>query len=297
LSDTNGIVTDTYTFDAYGLLISSTGNTPNNYLYCGQQFDGDLGMYSLRARYYKPDSGRFWTMDTYEGNNEDPLSLHKYLYCQGNPVDMKDPSGHDGELGSLAVTMGGVAGLASQNMGAVMEAEQAAETTIVESESLVQTLPEEAAAGREEALTGLQEAFESGGSAVGRAFQAFGRLAENTANNTINAVLRNTGTTITRNPPAGNGTRYLDFLLENGTKVMKLEVKYNLPKSGAPLARLAAQVQESVAAANGQTVVWSLRPATPAAMKAVQQACGADYSKVVFKSGIGDLLTYLNSFF
>jgi len=95
LTDVNGNITDTYTFDAFGLLISSTGqSTPNNYLYCGQQFDSDLGFYYLRARYYKPDSGRFWTMDTYEGNSEDPLSLHKYLYCQNDPVMGTDPSGH-----------------------------------------------------------------------------------------------------------------------------------------------------------------------------------------------------------
>ena len=96
LMDVNGNVTDTYTFDAYGLLISSTGNsTPNNYLYCGQQFDGDLGFYYLRARYYQPITGRFWTMDTYEGNSEDPLSLHKYLYCQNNPLNGVDPLGWD----------------------------------------------------------------------------------------------------------------------------------------------------------------------------------------------------------
>jgi len=35
-------------------------------------------------------------MDTYEGDNEDPSSLHKYLYCQANPVNMTDPSGHLG---------------------------------------------------------------------------------------------------------------------------------------------------------------------------------------------------------
>jgi hypothetical protein len=33
-------------------------------------------------------------MDTYSGNNEDPLSLHKYLYCQDSPVDYTDPSGN-----------------------------------------------------------------------------------------------------------------------------------------------------------------------------------------------------------
>jgi hypothetical protein len=34
-------------------------------------------------------------MDTDEGAQEDPLSLHKYLYCKGNPLDNIDPSGHD----------------------------------------------------------------------------------------------------------------------------------------------------------------------------------------------------------
>jgi len=36
-------------------------------------------------------------MDSYAGNNEDPLSLHKYLYCSANPVNMTDASGHEGE--------------------------------------------------------------------------------------------------------------------------------------------------------------------------------------------------------
>ena len=96
LMDVNGNVTDTYTFDAYGILIpsASSGSTPNNYLYCGQQWDGDLGMYCLRARYYQPNTGRFWSMDTYDGNSEDPLSLHKYLYGADNPVNMTDPSGN-----------------------------------------------------------------------------------------------------------------------------------------------------------------------------------------------------------
>ena len=34
-------------------------------------------------------------MDTHEGDNEDPISLHKFLYTQGDPVDHVDPSGHD----------------------------------------------------------------------------------------------------------------------------------------------------------------------------------------------------------
>ena len=106
LTDANGTVTDTYTYDAFGIQISSTGTNLNNYRYTGQQWDPDLGMYYLRARYYRPELGRFWTMDTNEGDGDDPLSLHKYLYCQANPVNGTDPSGHDGDFGSLLVSMG-----------------------------------------------------------------------------------------------------------------------------------------------------------------------------------------------
>ncbi len=96
LLNTSGSITDTYAYDAYGLQTTSTGTTPNSYLYCGQQWDSDLGLYYNRARYLNPNTGRFWTMDTYEGNNEDPLSLHKYVYGTDDPVNLVDPSGHDG---------------------------------------------------------------------------------------------------------------------------------------------------------------------------------------------------------
>jgi hypothetical protein len=36
-------------------------------------------------------------MDTYEGKQETPASLHKFLYCQGNPIGHRDPRGRDME--------------------------------------------------------------------------------------------------------------------------------------------------------------------------------------------------------
>jgi hypothetical protein len=40
------------------------------------------------------DSGRFWTMDDFEGKSGDPQSLHKYLYADCDPVNKADPSGY-----------------------------------------------------------------------------------------------------------------------------------------------------------------------------------------------------------
>lgn len=45
------------------------------------------------ARDMNPSTGRFMTMDTYEGSKEEPQSLHKYSYAHADPVNGIDPSG------------------------------------------------------------------------------------------------------------------------------------------------------------------------------------------------------------
>lgn|GEM_PF-6764498 len=93
LTDANGDVTDVYAYDAFGNLINFTGDSTNNYLFAGEQFDTNLNAYYLRQRYYDPSTGRFARRDTYEGRLADPVSLHKYLYANANPVSFVDPSG------------------------------------------------------------------------------------------------------------------------------------------------------------------------------------------------------------
>ena len=61
LTNSTGAVTDTYEYDAFGNTFTKHGTTPNNYLYRGEQYDPDLGLYYLRARYYNPATDRFLT--------------------------------------------------------------------------------------------------------------------------------------------------------------------------------------------------------------------------------------------
>jgi hypothetical protein len=42
---------DTHDYDGFGNIVNASGITPNNYLYRGEQFDPDLGLYYLRERY------------------------------------------------------------------------------------------------------------------------------------------------------------------------------------------------------------------------------------------------------
>jgi RHS repeat-associated protein len=94
LTNESGQVTDTYVYDAFGTLITATGTTNNRYLYTGEQFDPNLGLYYLRARLMNPLTGRFWSMDSYQGSQSEPASLHKYGFADVNPTNRIDPSGH-----------------------------------------------------------------------------------------------------------------------------------------------------------------------------------------------------------
>jgi len=117
LTDIGGTVVNVLVYDAYGNLIASNGLLQTAYLYSGQQYDFDLGLYLNRARYLDTRVGRFWTMDTFEGDDEDPLSLQKYLYAAGNPVNMGDPGGND--YGSFSISTIAIGGILAQNLPSI----------------------------------------------------------------------------------------------------------------------------------------------------------------------------------
>ena len=97
LTDESGVVTDTQAFDAFGNESEKTGTTENSYGFQGEERDS-TGLYYLRARYMDPSTGTFTAMDTYVGSISDPVSLHKYLFANANPVMYCDPSGQSNSL-------------------------------------------------------------------------------------------------------------------------------------------------------------------------------------------------------
>src|SRR5208283_652578 len=135
LTDSTGSVTDTYDYDAFGNEVNTTGSAPNVYLYRGEQYDSDLLLYYLRARYFNPLTGRFVTRDIEVANalthgtcrrcakascnalhptpTETNKSLPPYLYADGNPVNKLDRSGHSATLeNTFTLTMTAVATVA-----------------------------------------------------------------------------------------------------------------------------------------------------------------------------------------
>jgi RHS repeat-associated protein len=100
LTNSSGVMTDSYEYDAFGNSFTKTGTTPNNYLYRGEQYDSDLGLYYLRARYYNPTTGRFLSRDPINHALKNSNDLHRYLYADGDPVNGFDPTGR-GTVGYL----------------------------------------------------------------------------------------------------------------------------------------------------------------------------------------------------
>ncbi len=62
--------------------------------YTGHTYDRVLEQYFAQARMYDPVNKRFISEDTYKGELEDPLSLHRYAYVHNNPLIYIDPSGN-----------------------------------------------------------------------------------------------------------------------------------------------------------------------------------------------------------
>jgi RHS repeat-associated protein len=95
LTNSSGTPTDQYDYTAFGELKNYSGSsTPNNYQYTGQQYDDEIDLYSLRARYYDPANGRFLSRDTWPIDLQNPIELNRYGYTANNPVNHSDPSGY-----------------------------------------------------------------------------------------------------------------------------------------------------------------------------------------------------------
>jgi len=124
---TSPLTFEQYDYDAYGETFhyeldkpdSLVGRPSTDLLYAGEQWDAELGMQYLRARYYLPAQGIFNRLDPFFGYLDDPQSLHKYAYAHADPVNGIDPSGMFQILG-ITGTMFIMSSLIMGTIGAVI---------------------------------------------------------------------------------------------------------------------------------------------------------------------------------
>ena len=99
----------TRSYQPYGGVLSQHGGGATPYGFTCERMDG-TGLVHLRARYLNTVVGRFLNKDPWSGNVYYPLSMNRWMYVEGNPVNTVDPSGllpcnycvyFTGELGKL----------------------------------------------------------------------------------------------------------------------------------------------------------------------------------------------------
>ena len=126
----------TYTYDAWGNLLSTTGTmastlgSANPLRYRGYVYDTETGLYYLQSRYYNPTWGRFINADDTTLLLSSPGKAHwdknVFAYCDNNPLNRVD---EDGECWDIIIG-GIVGGIVSGASSIVNDAIMGRETTV-----------------------------------------------------------------------------------------------------------------------------------------------------------------------
>jgi RHS repeat-associated protein len=91
--DSNGAVTNSYSYNPWGKITASTENVENPYRYASYRYDSETGLYYLQNRYYSPDIMRFISRDAVKDQVGKPATSNFYAYAGGNPIMNIDPNG------------------------------------------------------------------------------------------------------------------------------------------------------------------------------------------------------------
>ena len=105
ITNGEGQICLSYRYSAFGEITYGAPQYENIYAYNGESYNPNVGSLYLRARYYNVAAGAFFTEDSYLGNIREPLTLNRYVYCVGNPVNYVDPSGKSVENDIMKAVM------------------------------------------------------------------------------------------------------------------------------------------------------------------------------------------------
>jgi RHS repeat-associated protein len=89
LNKQNGNSHHNYRYDPYGAVLPENGNFTdphNHYTLTGKEFDENTGLVWFGSRHYEPETGVWMGQDSYRGGILAPMSLHRFMYVDNNPL-------------------------------------------------------------------------------------------------------------------------------------------------------------------------------------------------------------------
>ena len=96
VTGSDGYIWQSYRYNAFGDITFGKPQYNNVYSYNAESFNPNMDAQYLRARYYSVKTAGFISEDSYLGDITDPLTLNRYNYVMGSPLNYMDPSGHSG---------------------------------------------------------------------------------------------------------------------------------------------------------------------------------------------------------
>ena len=94
LANADGSVSGSHLYDPFGTVIGNAGSFGIALGYQSDLTDAGTGQVWMGARWYNPDAAAFDTQDTVTGGVDNPISLNRYTYANGDPETFFDPDGH-----------------------------------------------------------------------------------------------------------------------------------------------------------------------------------------------------------
>ena len=123
--DASNNVVGSYTYDAWGKVLSVTGTIAeiNPIRYRGYYYDTETGLYYLNSRYYDPEIGRFVNADSIDTLTEvmdEVTDKNLFAYCDNNPLIRVDETGHIWKYALAGGVMGGSWGMIGSSVLAII---------------------------------------------------------------------------------------------------------------------------------------------------------------------------------
>jgi len=88
----------THDYEPFGVEIPPYNESASNsHKFTGHERDAGTDYDYMHFRYYASTIGRFMKPDNVTGSPLNPQNWNFYSYVRGNPVNMNDPTGHQGE--------------------------------------------------------------------------------------------------------------------------------------------------------------------------------------------------------
>jgi RHS repeat-associated protein len=91
-TNASGTITDEMRYHPYGAW--RRGSMPTDRRYTGQREDTYTQLYHMGARWYDAELARWTSPDSIVPEAQNPQSLNRYSYVEGNPLRYSDPTGH-----------------------------------------------------------------------------------------------------------------------------------------------------------------------------------------------------------